>query len=75
MYRDRNDEVGFMEINPVTAHLIQSLQLNPEQTGEEILKNIAKELNHPDPDVVIKGGSEIMEQLRKADILLGTRQS
>jgi hypothetical protein len=73
VYRDRNDKIGFMEINPVTAHMIQSLQLNPDQTGEQLLTNIAQELNHSDPAVVIEGGMQIMEQLRLADILLGTR--
>jgi len=73
VYRDRNQTVGFMEINPVTAHMIQSLQLNPEQTGEQLLEKIAQELNHADPTVVINGGLQIMEQLRQADILTGTR--
>jgi hypothetical protein len=73
VYRDRNDKIGFMEINPVTAHMIQSLQLNPDQTGEQLLTNIAQELNHSDPAVVIKGGNQIMNQLREADILLGVR--
>jgi len=73
VYRDHDDEVGFTEVNPITAHLIQSLQLNPEQTGREILENIVKELNHSDPDVVITGGHEIMNQLRDSEILLGIR--
>ena len=70
-----DDEIGFMEINPITAHLIQSLQLNNGQTGLQLLKNIAEQLNHSDPDVVIKGGQQILEQLRDVDILLGTRTS
>jgi len=73
VYRDINDEIGFMEINPITAHLIQSLQLNDNQTGLQLLRNIAEQLNHSDPDVVIKGGQQILEQLRSVDILLGTR--
>ncbi|HEC30206.1 MAG TPA: DUF2063 domain-containing protein [Gammaproteobacteria bacterium] len=73
VYRNRDDEVGFMEVNPVTAHLVQSLELNPGQTGMEILNKIAEELNHSDPGAVIKGGMQIMNQLREADILLGVR--
>jgi len=73
VYRDRNDEIGFMEVNPMTAHLIQSLQIDESLTGKSLLENIAQQLNHSDPDVVIKGGLQIMEQLRDADILLGTR--
>ena len=73
VYRKHDDEVGFTEINPITAHLIQSLQLDPDQTGKQILETIAKQLNHPDPGVVITGGHEIMNQLRDSEILLGTR--
>ncbi|NOY65808.1 MAG: DUF2063 domain-containing protein [Gammaproteobacteria bacterium] len=73
VYRDKQDEIGFLEINPMTAHLIQSLQLDATLNGKTLLKNIAQQLNHPDPDVVISGGLEIMIQLREADILLGTR--
>ena len=74
VYRDRDDDVGFIEVNPITAHLLQSIQLDPSLTGRAILENIAKQLNHPDPDVVITGGQQIMNQLRDSDILLGTRK-
>ena len=35
---------------------------------------IVNELNHPDPDVVIKGGLEIMQDMHEKDILLGTKK-
>jgi len=73
VYRDRNDEIGFLEVNPMTAHLVQTLQLDETLTGQTLLENIAQQLNHSDPDVVIKGGLQIMEQLRDTDILLGSR--
>jgi len=73
VYRDIDDEVGFMEINPITAHMIQSLQLNPNLTGTELLHQIASELNHSDPEVVITGGIQTMNQLRDSGILLGVR--
>lgn len=73
VYRDRSDGIGFIEINPMTAHLVQSLQLDNNLDGKTLLENIVQQLNHSDPDVVIKGGLQIMEQLRDADILLGTR--
>ncbi len=75
VYRDIDDEVGFMEINPVTAHMIQSLQLNPSLTGKQLLQQIASELNHSDADVVIQGGIQTMNQLRDAGIMLGVRET
>ncbi len=73
VYRDSSDKVGFMETNPVTNRLLQLIQEIPENTGRQHLQKIAEEMQHPNPDVVISGGLEIMENLRKADILPGTQ--
>lgn len=70
VYRNRSDEIGFIEINPLTAHLVQSLQLNPDLSGRELLAQIAGALPDINPDVLYKGGIDIMHQLSEADILL-----
>lgn len=75
VYRDRNDEVGFMETNSVTNRLLQLIQEFPDCTGRQHLQKIVEEMQHPNPDIVIKGGLEIMENLRKMDILPGIRIS
>jgi len=74
VYRDRNDEVGFMEINPVTKRLLELLEANSDANGRRLLEQIATEMSHPRPDVVIRGGSEILENLRRRDIVPGTRR-
>jgi len=71
VYRNRQDEVGFMELNPVTARLINLIQENPQQVGEQHLLRIAEELEHPKPNLVIQGGRQTLLQLKEADILLG----
>ncbi|MDX1697820.1 MAG: putative DNA-binding domain-containing protein [Thiohalobacterales bacterium] len=73
VYRDRNDEVGFMEINPVTKRLLELLEANEEATGRELLTQIAAEMTHPDPAVVVRGGLEILNNLRAKDIITGTK--
>lgn len=73
IYRDRNYDVGFLELNAVSAKLIEVFTQNDNQTGRDILNAIAKELQHPNPDVVINGGLEIMQDFKNKDILLGTR--
>lgn len=73
VYRDRRDAIGFMEMNPVTARLIERIVQEPDLTGAAHLEAIAAELNHPRPEVVVAGGRDIMAQLRARDILLGTR--
>ena len=75
VYRDRKDEVGFLEVNPVTKRLLELISENRQQSGEQLLVRIATEMSHPQPDVVIKGGSEILEGLAKKDIIAGTRNN
>ncbi|UCE88371.1 MAG: putative DNA-binding domain-containing protein [Pseudomonadota bacterium] len=73
VYRNHDDEVGFIETNPVTARLVQLINEDTGATGREMLAAIADELDHPDPDVVIQGGLQILQDLRARDVVLGTR--
>ena len=61
-------------LNPVSAKLIEYIQAGEKQTGREILITIAKELNHPNPETVIQGGLDIMQNFLEKDILLGTEK-
>ncbi len=71
VYRRRDDEVGFLELNTVSARLVECIQDNNDKTGLQLLERIAEELKHPDPQVVINGGQEIMRDMHDKDILLG----
>ncbi len=73
VYRDRADKVGFIEINSVTARLLELMNQNDNQTGRQLLSVIVDEINHPTPQVVIDGGLEILKNLHAHDIVLGTR--
>jgi hypothetical protein len=75
VYRDHLYDVGFIELNQIAAKLIEELQKNTDKIGEKILLDIAKQLQHPDPKVVIKGGSEVIQDFKKKDILLGVRNN
>ena len=74
VYRNRNDQVKFMEINPVTARLIYLLENDEILSGQQALEQIAQEMQHPDPEVVMKGGSEALQELQSYGIVLGTRR-
>jgi len=71
VYRNRKDEVQFLEINPVTARLINLLQENPEITGELALSQIAEEMKHPRPELVLEGGLSALQELQRYGIVLG----
>ena len=74
VYRDSEDKVHFLEINPVTAYLLQSIQEGSEQTSREMLEAIASQLNHPQPEVVIDGGLQILQDLKQRNVILGVNQ-
>ncbi len=71
--RDREDKIGFIDLNPVAARLLELIQQDHRITGRGLLERIALELAHPDPEAVVVGGREILERLRVRDVLLGTR--
>jgi len=74
VYRDREGEVGFLEINNVTKRLLELIDAGEYRTGTELLARIATEMSHPQPEVVIRGGAEIMAGLLQKQILTGTRR-
>ena len=72
VYRNRNDEVKFMELNPVTARLINLLQEDETLSGRQAIETITTEMNHPNPEIVLKGGLDALHELQELGILLGT---
>ena len=75
VYRDRKDDVHFLEINAVTAHMLQMISEDKQLTSKQILINIAEQLNHPNPDVVIQGGLQILHDLKTRDVIPGVNLS
>jgi hypothetical protein len=75
VFRDRQDRVGFLEINAVTQRLLALLHENPGWTGLQAVTRIAEELKHPNPDLVLQTGRALLDDLRERHILLGTRRA
>ena len=61
-----------MELNAVTARLLTLLQTQ-QLTGAQALQQIIDEMKHPKPRVVIDGGRNMLADLRRRDVVLGTR--
>lgn len=74
VYRNRNDEVKFMEINPITARLIYLLDNYENMMGQQALEQIAQEMQHPNPELVMKGGLDALQELQSTGIILGTHR-
>lgn len=75
VYRDIKDEVHFMELNPVTALLVQIINEDKGLTTKQILENIAEQMNHPEPSIVIEGGYQIIQDLKNRNVILGTNKT
>lgn len=71
IFRDRKDNVEFIELNQVTASLLNRIQ-GSEQSTRNLLLNIAGELNHPEPDKIIEFGVALLNDLQKRGVILGT---
>jgi hypothetical protein len=74
VYRDRNDDMGFLLINPVTRRLLELIDAGNDQSAEQLLHRIAKEISHPQPAVVVNSGFETLEELARKDIILGVKR-
>ena len=73
VYRTRQDEVKFTEINAVTARLLSLIEAEPEATGRAHLMQIAAELGG-EPQAILKAGHDMLLGLRARDVVLGTRR-
>ena len=71
--RKANDDMDFMELNPVTARLLEMIESNNTESGRQLLTRLADELKYPDADKLIEHGLEAMEEMRDAEILLGVK--
>lgn len=73
-YRDAGDAIGFLELNPVSARLLELIKGGAGDSGRALLHGIATELRHPDPALVERGGANILADLARRGVILGTRR-
>ena len=71
--RRSNDDVEFMELNPVTARLLDMIAGNEDASGRELLEALAREVAYPDVEAFIRHGKSAMEQMRDAEIIVGVK--
>jgi hypothetical protein len=62
-----------MLLNEISLLLLQKMKEEPARSGLELLTEIATIINHTKPEVVIKGGKSLLNELREKQVILGTR--
>ncbi|MEO5624851.1 MAG: putative DNA-binding domain-containing protein [Dokdonella sp.] len=75
LVRDRNDDVRFLEIDPLSALLMERLQANREDSGNECLTALLRDIGRADDDGLQGSGAAILQRLRERDAILGTRRA
>lgn len=73
VYRNRNDAVKFMQLNNVSRLLIALMQENQSSTGIQLLHKVGEIIKHPQAERIIPAGTELLQDLKDRDIVLGTR--
>jgi len=68
VYRNKEDNITFLELNPVSARLIHLLKEG--LTRELAAKQIAQELQHPDPTTVIESAKALIEDWIDRQIII-----
>ena len=69
-FRAQDDQVKFVELNAITARLIELLQ-GETRNQEHILLQLADEINFSDPIQFMQFGREILQQLSEQQIIIG----
>jgi hypothetical protein len=73
VFRNAGDEVRFIELNPVTSRLLALLQCGAS-TSRQALLQLAEELAHPDPEAIVRFGSDILQDLKAQGAILGIQR-
>jgi len=72
VYRSVDDDVRFLETNPITHCLLEKLTDNTSKTTLELLRELAADSQHPNPDVIIQGGQDIITDFISRGLILAT---
>lgn len=74
VYRNRSDNVKFMELNGATARLLELVRENSDSTGAELLVTLAHELSMPEENV-LGFGEDLLKQFLELSIISGCKTS
>ena len=69
VYRNPEDEVNFIEITPITYRLLQIIQEHEGALAADCLKQVAEESKHPNPDMIMAGGLQILKELAEKTVI------
>lgn len=76
VYRRDDDKVRFLELNAVSAALLDAMENNSGGlNGDTLLRELATKIHYPDVEALVKHGADTLNEMRQLQILIGTRKS
>tara|TARA_R110002074_G_scaffold145034_1_gene293216 strand:+ start:83198 stop:83941 length:744 start_codon:yes stop_codon:yes gene_type:complete len=73
VYRNVDDQIVFLETNPITHALLETLADNTEQATLSVLSKLADDMQHPNPDTLIQGGLSILNDFISRGIIISAQ--
>lgn len=75
VWRDDHDHVDVLEINPLSARLVELIQQQEPRSGRDLLLQLASEAGYAEAAVVpfLQAGTDLLRQLREKGVIQGTR--
>ena len=75
VYRRADDEVAFLELNAVTARLVNDIENNDAGlSGKDLLRGLAADIEYANVDALLEHGRQALDEMRALGILIGTRK-
>ena len=76
VYRNRRDKLQFLELNPLTAGLLDAIDNNAaELPGQQLIRQLAGPAGYADVESFLAHGLAALKDLRAREILIGTRRA
>jgi uncharacterized protein len=69
VYRNREDDIHFLELNALTYQLLQRLSENENDTARGILGNLAREMGYQDIAPIMTHGASLLRDLAERGIV------
>ncbi len=70
VYRNREDIVGFIELNAITARLLELVSENTASTAGALLVALADELGQPHENILTHGGEQLRQLAAQSVVLV-----
>ena len=73
-FRDRSNRYGFLDINALTARLLELMQANKTETGGALFGRLADEFSFQDTEALINAAQPILSRMLERDVILGIQE-